>query len=547
MRTGTGRMKLFDELYADIQADLFKQLSGTESGIVRAYRVALESIQQELATLYRKYAKDGNLYWTEMNKYKRLQTLEASIQKELGRQLRGVDAYIEKQTIAAFGDSFYRHAWAIDQDAGFAFSWGGVPTEAVESIVSSPLSKLADSPALAAARAGAINRIRNEITLSLVRGESYDKMSRRIGMVLGFDEGNRFTGRGEASGAMRIARTEGNRAMVQGQARTYAKARENEIEVDEYWDATLDTRTRATHGRMDAKKRGPDGMFDTPVGKISAPMQSGVPSFDINCRCRIRGQIPGYPPQTRYVRGEGSVPWISYEDWKNGLNQRGKASGPPPKKPPEPTKPKTYKPAGTPVSEALDVRTRKYRSQAEYAIAAVNKIHGDGKLPKIPIRASASRSYYGAYDPREGQLAIMLAGGNHVELTTLHEIGHFLDHKGFPGAGLNSAKLKPLIEEMRKTSEIQRLTEMFKDTRAYTQKWKYIRYLLKPTEMVARGYSQYIPAKINDKKLLDQVKAIIQNGLTESTRLSQWTTESFGPIEEVFDSILEGMGWLKSI
>ena len=540
-------MKLFDELYGDIQADLVKQLSGTESGIVKAYRVALESIQQELGSLYRKYSKDGRLYWSEMNKYKRLQTLEGSIRKEFGKQLRGVDAYIEKQTIANFEDSFYRHAWAIDQDAGFAFSWGGVPTEAVEAIVDSPLSKLADSPALAAARAGAVNRVRNEITLSLVRGESYDKMSRRIGMVLGFDENNRFVGRGEAYRSMRIARTEGNRAMVQGQVRTYEKARANEITVEEYWDAALDDRTRPAHGRMDGKKRGPDGMFDTPVGKISAPLTSGVPAFDINCRCRIRGQIPGYPPETQYVRGEGSVPWISYEDWKNGLNQRGKASGPPPKKPPAPKKPKTYKPAGKPVSEALDVRTRKFKSQAEYAIAAVTRVHGDGKLPRIPIQASNAKTYYGAYDPQEGGLKIKLAGGDHVELTTIHEIGHFLDHKGFPGAGLNSEKLKPLIEEIRKTPEVQRLKKLLSDANTSAQTAKYVRYLLRPVELFARGYSQYIPTKIGDKKMLDQVQAIIENGLTESTRLSQWGTENFAPIEKSFDSIFEEMGWLESI
>ena len=423
-----------------------------------------------------------------------------------------------------------------------------MPTEAVESIVNSPLSKLADSPALAAARAGAINRVRNEITLSLVRGESYDKMSRRIGMVLGFNEDNRFMGRGEAYRAMRIARTEGSRAMVQGQARTYQKARENEIEVEEYWDAALDDRTRAAHGRMDGKKRGPDGMFDTPVGKIPAPLTSGVPSFDINCRCRIRGQIPGYPPETRYVRGEGSVPWVSYEEWKNGLNQRGKATAPPPKKPaPAPKKPKQYKPAGKPVSEALDVRTRKFKAQAEYAIAAVNKVHGDGTLPRIPIQAVSSKRYYGAYDPQEGGLKIKLAGGDHVELTTIHEIGHFLDHKGFPGAGLNSDKLNPLIAEIRKSPEVKRLMEKLRDVGRYSKQGEYIEYLLKPVELFARGYSQYIPAKIGDKKLLDQVTGIIQNGLTESTRLSQWTTENFAPIEKTFDSIFEGMGWLESI
>ena len=407
-------MKLFDELYEDIQGDLVKQLSGTESGIVRAYRVALESIQQDLAGLYRRYSKDGKLYWTEMNKYKRLQTLEASIRKALGKQLRGVDSYIEKQTIAAFSDSFYRHAWAIDQDAGFAFSWGGVPTEAVEAIVNSPLSKLADSPALAAARAGAINRVRNEITLSLVRGESYDKMSRRIGMVLGFDEDNQFMGRGEAYRSMRIARTEANRAMVQGQARTYEKARENEIVVEEYWDAALDDRTRAAHGRMDGEKRGPDGMFDTPVGKIPAPMTSGVPSFDINCRCRIRGQIPGYPPQTRYVRGEGSVPWISYEEWKRGL-ESGKFRGPVDKK-----ARKALKKLKTQTKKAFSLP-----SIPDDARRVIHKMKDD-----ITVELANTNSHYDRIDKKVVISQKKLSNTDEIGKTIRHEYGHAFDYAG---------------------------------------------------------------------------------------------------------------------
>lgn len=76
---------------------------------------------------------------------------------------------------------------------------------------------------------------------------------------------------------------------------------------------------------------------------------------------------------------------------------------------------------------------------------------------------------------------------------------------------------------------------------------KYIEYLLDPIEPSARGYAQYIPTKTADKKLLDQVEAIIQNGRYESERLSQWTTESFEPIQKSFDSIFEEMGWLKRI
>lgn len=69
-------MKLFDELYKGIQGDLFKRIDKMEQEIVKSYKVALESIQQDLAGLYRKYVKDGKLYWTEMNRYKRLQALE---------------------------------------------------------------------------------------------------------------------------------------------------------------------------------------------------------------------------------------------------------------------------------------------------------------------------------------------------------------------------------------------------------------------------------------------------------------------------------------
>ncbi len=308
-------MKLFDELYKDIQGDLLKRIDETEQEIVKSYKVALESIQQDLAGLYRKYAKDGKLYWTEMNRYKRLQALEKNVKQTLGKYLKNVDTYIEKQTITVFKDSSYRHAWAIDQDAGFAFDWGRVPGDAVDSVVTFPLSKLADSKALATDRAVKVNKVRNEITLSLVRGESYNKMSKRISAVLGFDDNNQYTKKGAAYASMRIARTEGHRAAVEGQQVVYGKAESLGIELEYIWDAALDKRTRPEHGALDGQRRGEDGFFDTAVGKVAAPLQSGVASFDIQCRCRLRAQIPGYPPKMRYVRGDGKRPWISYGKW----------------------------------------------------------------------------------------------------------------------------------------------------------------------------------------------------------------------------------------
>jgi hypothetical protein len=84
---------------------------------------------------------------------------------------------------------------------------------------------------------------------------------------------------------------------------------------------------------MDGKKaemRNGEPMFYSPsVGWIRGPLQSGVPSFDINCRCRVRGEVAGYPPKVRRVRDEGLKDYQTFEQWarergitKNKYGQR---------------------------------------------------------------------------------------------------------------------------------------------------------------------------------------------------------------------------------
>jgi len=122
-----------------------------------------------------------------------------------------------------------------------------------------------------------------------------------------------------ASSYQTIVRTEGQRCAVEGQRRAYDKAAELGVEMWQVWDATLDTRTRTSHGKLDGKPA--DGKDEggywwyTDVGKVYGPHRSGVPSFDINCRCRIGGQIEGYEPRLRRIRDEGVKPYITFKDW----------------------------------------------------------------------------------------------------------------------------------------------------------------------------------------------------------------------------------------
>lgn len=67
------------------------------------------------------------------------------------------------------------------------------------------------------------------------------------------------------------------------------------------WDAPLDKKTRVEHGALDgqAKNKERNGWIVLSIGLVRAPLQSGVASFDINCRCRIRGQVKGYPSKKK--------------------------------------------------------------------------------------------------------------------------------------------------------------------------------------------------------------------------------------------------------
>lgn len=430
-------MKLFDDLYKDIQVDLFKHLDGTENAVIKSYQVAMESIHQDLAELYKKYSEDGKLYWTEMNRYGRLKKLETEIGKQLAAQLSEVNQFMEKETVTLFQETFYRHAWAIDQDAGYAYSWGGLPKDAIESVIHSPLSKFADSKALANAVQGTVDQVRNEITLSLVRGEAYSKMAARIGHVLGFTKTGKFRDGGAAYRSLMVARTEGQRVLVEGQQRAYDKAKELGIDLVELWDATLDLKTRARHGSMDGKKRGEDGLFDTgysDIGKVQGPLQSGVASFDIHCRCRVRAQIPGYPPEKRYVRGNGGIPWVSYKDWKAGLKS-GK-----------------YNP---PDQAERDEAKKKTREKIEKAFS-IDTIPKDAKAvyakykDSIPIITQSKKGIY--YSPTSN--SITFSTQRLDDYVIRHEYGHAFDFHGTQSA--ESSKMDFINEAQKARRSISK-------------------------------------------------------------------------------------------
>lgn len=218
-------------------------------------------------------------------------------------------------------------------------------------------------------------------------------------------------------------------------------------------------------------------------------------------------------------------------------------------------------PAGTPVSNAINLKasvSSPVHGSVTRTMEAIDGIHGDGVLPKIPVKARKLKGAYGHYDPRPATFEIAVnPDGDHQELTFAHELGHFMDHHGFAGHGYSSDS-SPMFDEFRQATRGSSAYKAMKDVRAkgYTEfkrpdgsidkfpvSPKTMDYFLSDREVWARAYSQYVAVKSNDPALLSQVAALREPTNPDSWR--QWADDDFLSIGMAIERLLEAMGWLK--
>ena len=305
-------------------ADLDRQVNNAllvitkqgERRIIREYAEALKQIRKEMAKLYeRVVGDDGVLTLAQMTKYNRLQALDKDIVKIMNQRFGPVVAQIDTLAKELYDAAYFRYGWAFDQNSGVSLTWGSVPQDALEAATNNPFDLIVDSIAKDTLETYQRNKIRTAISQGLIQGKSYPKMMRDIRQAMG----------NATFQAMRIARTEGQRAQNEGTNAVYDKAIANGAAGQVIWDATLDGRTRETHRNKDGEVRDPDGYF-SPLGGVR-PRYPTDPSLlageAINCRCRLRFQVEGYAPQLRRTRDQGVIPYTTYSDWRANLNERG--------------------------------------------------------------------------------------------------------------------------------------------------------------------------------------------------------------------------------
>lgn len=196
---------------------------------------------------------------------------------------------------------------------------------------------------------------------------------------------------------------------------------------------------------------------------------------------------------------------------------------------------------GTPVSTALKVGIRgSHGDVVNTAIAAIDRVHGDGTLTPIPVGAKVGRKgvlgiYTYSMAGTPSSINVKKAPGYWPGLTTVHEIGHFIDHQAMGKKGYFASEAAAEFAEFRKAADASATISKIRTNPSLPLKTKV--YLLKGREIWARAYAQYIAEASNDPALkLELAKAL-------SLGAPQWDVSDFKPIFAAIENILKAKGW----
>jgi hypothetical protein len=232
-------------------------------------------------------------------------------------------------------------------------------------------------------------------------------------------------------------------------------------------------------------------------------------------------------------------------------------------------------PQGIPISECYNLANLGRRSKVglvvRHTLDVIDSVHGDGPRQKLlPVKESSGRVHTGGYvyDSRTGEpIEVRLSRyASSPHLTFAHETGHLLAYTRMQQTEDVKAASVELTQAMEQTRAIQKLRGLAKvgmvrietnigprdvpEMRVinYPVDHEFVRYLLRPGEMFARSYAQYIAHRSRDATFLGEL--IAERTVNEEARVGsmlypdQWDDDDFVPVAAAMDKLFKVLGWI---
>lgn len=262
---------------------------GVEMAIRLTYKRTLKKLQAILGQYYAAYgnAEDGTMTQGDLRTAGQYKNFLQDVVDHLDGIAKPVDQQIRQTIEDTYTACYDGMVNAVKQSTAgnitlqTALSGLSATTpETVKNIIENPMQKLTLSSVLSRRRAQIVNSAKKTLAVGLAVGDSYTRMAQRIAETLD----------GDYKKAMRIVRTEANRAINRGFQDVTEEASglllgSAYVEVKE-WCSMEDESVRDTHRHLNGKLVHALDTFTSKSGaKADCPGGFGIAKEDINCRC----------------------------------------------------------------------------------------------------------------------------------------------------------------------------------------------------------------------------------------------------------------------
>ncbi len=278
-------------------------MESTNDKLIEFYREALIDIKVKASQYINNYEK---LSFSKRLEAERLLESGKEIQNIIIRLNKGVDGTIKDHITDEAVRGYYGTWYEMDGLNNMSLSIGRVNERFIQEVVNRGVDGANFSQRLHRNADELSKLVEREILKSAYDGKGYAEISRRL---------EQHTNESYYQ-ALRIARTEGGRASSQATDKAYRDAKAMGLVFKKEWISARDNRTRSSHKHLNGQRVELDEMFITRDGKqATGPLQFGIASEDINCRCTTRVVFEDLD----YTNDELYEKWIegggTYQSW----------------------------------------------------------------------------------------------------------------------------------------------------------------------------------------------------------------------------------------
>lgn len=276
----------------------FKQIYGDASKEMQTkLNEYLKEYGPEMKELEAKFI-DGTI---EQGEYEHLKmmTLQKGIMGQKVEQLSGVMTnanqkamgLINGEQLHVFAENANWQSYQLTQDTKMNLSFSVYDEYTAEKLIKDK-PELLPSKEVNGKKDQAWNQkvIASAVAQAVIQGDSIPKLARRIATQ---------TGETNMKAMTRYARTAMTSAQNAGRQEMLHRASGMGIKCKKVWLATLDSRTRDAHGKLDGQAVGIDEDFQSAFGPIKFPgdmsSKGSVPANLYNCRCTLIYDYDGFP------------------------------------------------------------------------------------------------------------------------------------------------------------------------------------------------------------------------------------------------------------